>query len=259
MQVQCCPDQIKADGNGQRTAARRVRPGRRRRPQGRSAWPRSSTAVQSGRVGLVKYWRRQSCWRVGGLARCRVRRRLHRWLRSAQGSPNSRERARMFTLIGLVHWPQIDSSNRGPWMKVVTGRRRGDIVPPCSDASRCSAALRPFGRLRRPGHLLRAAVERPLSLAAGPHCVKATGSELPLWSRLHLWDAELIRVDTGFSCSPWRRRCPRLSVARIFDHRCWSVFVRVCPRLGLLPSVLVRVCPRPGSSVIGIGPCVERQ
>ena len=42
-----------------------------------------------------------------------------------------------------------------------------EIVPPCSVASRCSASLRPCGRLGRPGHALRASVGRPLSSAAG--------------------------------------------------------------------------------------------
>ena len=45
-------------------------------------------------------------------------------------------------------------------------------MPPCSAASRCSAALRPCGRLRRPGPGLRAAVVWPLSSAAGPRPVK---------------------------------------------------------------------------------------
>ena len=41
-------------------------------------------------------------------------------------------------------------------------------MPPCSAASRGSAALRPCGRLRRPGPGLRAAAVWPLSSAAGP-------------------------------------------------------------------------------------------
>ena len=55
---------------------------------------------------------------------------------------------------------------------IMTGLRRGEMVPPCSAASRCSAALRPCGRLRRPGPGLRAAVGWPLSSAAGPPSVK---------------------------------------------------------------------------------------
>jgi hypothetical protein len=45
----------------------------------------------------------------------------------------------------------------------MTGLRHGAMVPPCSAASRCSAALRPCGRLRRPGPSLRAAVGSPVS------------------------------------------------------------------------------------------------
>ena len=49
-------------------------------------------------------------------------------------------------------------------VSVPNNRRRGAIVPPCSIASQ---ALRPCGRLRRPGRALRAAANSPLSSAEG--------------------------------------------------------------------------------------------
>ena len=61
------------------------------------------------------------------------------------------------TRRALARCSRLKSASRSVSAAIMTGLRRGERMPPCSAASRGSAALRPCGRLRRPGPGLRAA------------------------------------------------------------------------------------------------------
>ena len=113
---------------------------------------------------------------------------------------------------------------------MMAGLQRTARIPPCSAASRPFAALRPCGRLRRPGPGLRAAATGHLSLTAGARFPKAASTRSHLtpssgYSRPSLYAlSAVIRVSASGSIRVIRdarfnadRRSS--AVIRLFDPR----------------------------------------